>query len=44
MIEGVLRSPASYFDITPSGRLFNTFSNDLGLLDMSISYVIIDSI
>lgn len=38
MINGLLRSPCSYFDTTPSGRLINTFSNDLGILDNSLTY------
>ena len=33
MVHGIIRSPSSYFDITPSGRLNNRFSNDLGLMD-----------
>jgi ABC-type multidrug transport system fused ATPase/permease subunit len=36
MLNSVLRSPASYFDSTPSGVLINKFSNDLGLLDKSL--------
>ena len=33
MIHAVVRSPPSYFDVTPSGTLNNRFSSDLGVLD-----------
>ena len=36
MLMGVLRSPFSYFDVTPSGQLASNFSNDLGILDNNI--------
>lgn len=42
MMEGLVRSPASYFDITPSGRLSNNFSNDLGILDNMVAFIITD--
>jgi len=44
MIHGLVRCPSSYFDITPSGRLINKFSNDLGILDNTLAFVIIDTI
>lgn len=44
MVEGLVRSPTSYFDTTPSGRLINTFSNDLGLLDMTLAFSFTDMI
>jgi ABC-type multidrug transport system fused ATPase/permease subunit len=44
MIHGLIRSPSSYFDITPTGRLNNKFSNDLGLLDNMLSFIMTDSI
>jgi ABC-type multidrug transport system fused ATPase/permease subunit len=31
-----MRSPASFFDSTPSGILINKFSNDLGVIDSSL--------
>ena len=37
MLIGLIRSPLSYFDITPSGQLTNRFSNDLGALDIHVS-------
>jgi ATP-binding cassette subfamily C (CFTR/MRP) protein 4 len=44
MIEGLVRSPSSYFDTNPSGRLINTFSNDLGILDMTLAFSFTDMI
>lgn len=44
MIEGLVRSPLYFFDTTPSGRLINTFSNDLGLLDMTLAFSFTDMI
>lgn len=44
MIQGILRSPSSYFDITNIGNLTNKFSNDLGILDTSLPYVVLDSL
>ena len=42
MIHGIVRSPSSYFDVTPSGRLNNKFSNDLGVLDSTLFYIFTD--
>ena len=42
MINGIVRSPASFFDTTPSGMLINKFSNDLSVLDNSLSTTMID--
>jgi ABC-type multidrug transport system fused ATPase/permease subunit len=44
MIHGLVRSPSSYFDMTSTGRLNNKFSNDLGILDSSLQFVLIDAI
>jgi ATP-binding cassette, subfamily C (CFTR/MRP), member 4 len=44
MVNGIVRSPGSFFDVTPSGVLINKFSNDLGILDSSLVYVLIDTI
>lgn len=44
MIHGLVRSPCSYFDITPTGRLNNKFSNDLGIMDNIIAFVLVDVI
>ena len=44
MIHGLVRCPSSYFDTTPTGRLINKFSNDLGILDNTMSFVFTDMI
>jgi ATP-binding cassette subfamily C (CFTR/MRP) protein 4 len=44
MINGIVRSPASFFDSTPSGVLTNKFSNDLGVIDNSLIVGLIDGI
>ena len=42
MILGIVRSPGHFFDQTPSGVLINKFSNDLGVLDNSLSQAFVD--
>ena len=37
MVMGIVRSPLSYFDVTPSGQITNKFSNDLGILDNEVA-------
>ncbi|KAK3091915.1 hypothetical protein FSP39_023706 [Pinctada imbricata] len=37
MLLNILRSPMSFFDTTPSGRLMNRFSKDIMAIDMIIS-------
>ncbi len=44
MIHGVVRSPSWYFDVTPTGRLNNKFSNDLGIMDNMLAFILTDSI
>ena len=44
MMHGLVRCPSSYFDITPTGRLINKFSNDLGILDNTLAFVLVDMI
>ena len=44
MIESLIRSPSSFFDVTPSGRLVNNFSNDLGIMDNLLPFVLVESI
>ena len=36
MIHSLVRSPSSYFDVTPSGILNNRFSSDMGVLDHNL--------
>ena len=44
MLHGLVRCKASYFDMTPSGRLISKFSNDLGILDYNLFGVLVDSV
>jgi ABC-type multidrug transport system fused ATPase/permease subunit len=44
MIHALVRSPSYYFDVTPSGRLNNKFSNDLGILDNILAYALTDAL
>ena len=44
MIHGLVRSPSYYFDITPTGRLNNKFSNDLGIMDNMLAFILTDAI
>ena len=42
MIQGLVRSPSYYFDLTPTGQITNKFSNDLGILDNTLGFTMID--
>eukprot|EP00330_Aristerostoma_sp_ATCC50986_P004972 CAMPEP_0114597136 /NCGR_PEP_ID=MMETSP0125-20121206/19377_1 /TAXON_ID=485358 ORGANISM="Aristerostoma sp., Strain ATCC 50986" /NCGR_SAMPLE_ID=MMETSP0125 /ASSEMBLY_ACC=CAM_ASM_000245 /LENGTH=70 /DNA_ID=CAMNT_0001801307 /DNA_START=53 /DNA_END=265 /DNA_ORIENTATION=+ len=33
MLDKLIKSPASFFDTNPVGRILNRFSNDVGVLD-----------
>ena len=33
MVDGLIKSPCKYFDVTPSADLNTRFSNDLGSMD-----------
>lgn len=33
MLDRVIRSPVSFYDINPVGRILNRFSNDIGIID-----------
>lgn len=42
MLNSLIKAPVSYFDLNPSGRIINRFSNDLSLCDYSTNTVILD--
>lgn len=44
MIHKIIRCPSSYFDITLTGKLNNIFSNDLGIMDNLMAFILADSI
>ena len=43
MVHGIVRSRPLFFDITPTGELTNKFSNDLGILDNTLAFVLVDT-
>lgn len=38
LIYGVLRSPMSFFDTTPVGRIINKFAKDIDTVDSILAY------
>ncbi|KZW03602.1 P-loop containing nucleoside triphosphate hydrolase protein [Exidia glandulosa HHB12029] len=38
MLEGVIRSPIRWFDVTPAGRILNRFSKDIDGIDEGLSH------
>jgi ATP-binding cassette, subfamily C (CFTR/MRP), member 4 len=44
MVQAIVRCPGKFFDSTPSGILVNKFSNDLGIIDNSMIFGLIDAI
>ncbi|RXM31606.1 Multidrug resistance-associated protein 9 [Acipenser ruthenus] len=38
MFHGILRSPMSFFDTTPTGRMINRFSKDLDEIDVGLPF------
>ena len=43
IVRKILRSPVKYFDTTPSGRILNRFSSDMGQLDLMLVQVSADA-
>ena len=44
MLKMIVRCPGNFFDKTPSGQLTNKFSNDLGVIDNTMIFGLIDAI
>lgn len=44
MIDSLTKAPVSYFDRTPSGRILNRFTSDMGEIDSYLHSIIIDCI
>lgn len=44
MYEGVTKATMYFFNTTPSGRIINRFSKDLGLVDEILPFTMIDLI
>ncbi|KAH6931913.1 hypothetical protein HPB50_001465 [Hyalomma asiaticum] len=38
MLQGILRCPTSFFDVTPSGRITNRFSKDMDEMDIRVPF------
>ncbi|KZW03607.1 P-loop containing nucleoside triphosphate hydrolase protein [Exidia glandulosa HHB12029] len=38
MLEGIVRSPIRWFDVTPAGRILNRFSKDIDGIDEGLSH------
>lgn len=44
MVDSLIKSPVRYFDENPSGRILNRFTSDAGLMDLSMMFLVSDSI
>ncbi|KAJ8980199.1 hypothetical protein NQ317_003764 [Molorchus minor] len=44
MFNNVLRAPMRFFDVNPSGRILNRFSNDMGVIDELLPRATLDAL
>ncbi len=44
MLKNILRSPMSFFDTTPTGRILNRFSKDIYTIDVAMPMTLSDSL
>ena len=44
MLQSLIRCPGKFFDTTPSGKLINKFSNDIGIIDNILYFALIDAL
>ncbi|KAK4875040.1 hypothetical protein RN001_011462 [Aquatica leii] len=42
MLNGIMRAPLSFFDVTPSGRIIARFSKDVDVMDTSLPFYFSD--
>ncbi|EGR34817.1 ABC transporter [Ichthyophthirius multifiliis] len=42
MVDRIIKAQTQYFDQTPSGRIINKFSTDIGILDSNFSWMLLE--
>jgi ATP-binding cassette subfamily C (CFTR/MRP) protein 4 len=42
MLRRIVRVPIAFFDNNPVGRILNRFSNDIGMMDDVLPFIIVD--
>lgn len=44
LLHGILRTPLSFFDTTPTGRILSRFSKDIDVVDVNLPHYISDTL
>lgn len=44
MLNGIMRAPLFFFDVTPAGRILSRFSKDVDIMDTSLPFYVSDGI